>query len=90
MYNSFPFYRSGSNENFRYTYLENRSVYFVENYMIVKLKCCIIRCYIFYLFFQMIKYQLNSEYFTFKLVLKLLSALSVYMVFWPTRISGYQ
>ena len=80
MYHYVPFYRSGSNGDFRYKYLENRTVYFVENYMIVKLKYCIIRCTIF-IFFQMIKYHFNSEYFTFILVVKLLSALSVYMVF---------
>ena len=48
--------------------------------MIVKLKYCIIIFYIFY-FFKIINYHFNSEYFTFKLVVKLLSALSVYMVF---------
>ena len=77
MYRSVPFYRSGSNGNFRYEYLENRTVYFVKNYMTVKLKYCIIRSSIFS---QIIKY-FNSEYFTFKLVVTLLLALSVYMVF---------
>ena len=65
MYQSVPFYRSGWNGNFRYKYLENHTVYFVENYMIVKLKYCIIRFYIFY-FFKIINYHFNSEYFTFK------------------------
>ena len=74
------------NGNFRYKYLENHAVYFVENYMVVKLKYCIIRFYIFY-FFKIINYHFNSEYFTFKLVVKLLSALSVntvlaYRYFW--------
>ena len=59
---------------------ENRTVYFVENYMIVKLKYCIIRCTILFFSNDQI-YYFNSEYFTFKLVVKLLSALSVYMVF---------
>ena len=49
MYQSVPFYRSGWNGNFRFKYLENHTVYFVENYMIVKLKYCIIRFYIFFL-----------------------------------------
>ena len=81
-----PFFRSGWNGNFRYKYLENHTVYFVENYMVVKLKYCIIRFYLFY-FFKIINYHFNSEYFTFKLVVKLLSALSVntvlaYRYFW--------
>ena len=33
------------------------------------------------LFYQIINYHFNSEYFAFKLVVKLLPALSVYMVF---------
>ena len=45
-----PFYRSCWNGNFRYKYLENHTVYFVENYMIVKLKYCIIIFYTFYFF----------------------------------------
>ena len=86
MYQSVPFYRSGWNGNFRYKYLENHTVYFVENYMVVKLKYCRIRFYLFY-FFKIINYHFNSEYFTFKLVVKLLSALSVntvlaYRYFW--------
>ena len=86
MYQSVPFYRSGWNGNFRYKYLENHTVYFVENYMVMKLKYCIIRFYIFY-FFKIINYHFNSEYFTFKLVVKLLSVLSVntvlaYRYFW--------
>ena len=79
MYHSVPFYRSGSNGNLRYKYLENRTVYFVEHYIIVKLQYCVISCTLF--FFQMIKYHFNSEYLTFKLVVKLLLALYVYMVF---------
>ena len=67
MYQSVPFYRSGWNGNFRYKYLENHTVYFVENYMVLKLKYCIIRFYIFY-FFKIINYHFNSEYLTFKLV----------------------
>ena len=86
MYQSVPFYRSDWNGNFRYKYLENHTVYFVENYMIVKLKYCIIRFYIFY-FSLIINYHFNSEYFTFKLVVKLLLSLSVntvlaYRYFW--------
>ena len=86
MYQSAPFYRSGWNGNFRYKYLENHTVYFVENYMTVKLKCCIIIFFIFSIF-KIINYHFNSEYFTFKLVVKLLSALFVntvlaYRYFW--------
>ena len=79
-YQSVPFYRSGWNGNFQYKYLENHTVYLVENYMSVKLKYCIIRYYIFY-FFKIINYHFNSEYFIFKIVVKLLSALSVNTVF---------
>ena len=86
MYQSVPFYRSCWNGNFRYKYLENHTIYFVENYMIVKLKYCIIIFYTFY-FLKIINYHFNSENFTFKLVVKLLSALSVntvlaYRYFW--------
>ena len=91
MYQRVPFYRSCWNGNFRYKYLENHTVYFVENYMIVKLKYCIIIFYTFY-FLKMINYHFNSENFTFKLVVKLLSALSVntvlaYRYFWLSNIS---
>ena len=79
MYQRVHFYRSCWNGNFRYKYLKNHTVYFVENYMIVKLKYCIIIFYTFY-FFLIINYHFNSENFTFKLVVKLLSALSVNMV----------
>ena len=48
--------------------------------MIVNLKYCIIRFYMFYFFKCSINIS-KSEYFTFKLVVKLLSALSVYTVF---------
>ena len=55
-------------------------MYFVKNYMIVKLKYCTIRFNMFY-FFIIINYHFNSEYFTFKLVVKLLSALTINTVF---------
>ena len=59
MYQSVPFYRSGWNGNFRYKYLENHTVYFVENYMSVKLKYCILRFYIFFIF---LNYQLSFQF----------------------------
>ena len=69
MYQSIPFYRSGWNGNFRYKYLENHTVSFVENYMIVKLKYCIIRFYIFFFFlnnqlsfqFRIFHFQVSCE-----------------------------
>ena len=65
MYQRVLFYRSCLNGNFRYKYLENHTVYFVENYMIVKLKYCIIIFYTFY-FFLIINYHFNSEKFHFQ------------------------
>ena len=69
MYQSVIFYRSGWNGNFRYKYLENHTVYFVENYMIVKLKYCIITFYIFFFFldnqlsfqFRIFHFQVSCE-----------------------------
>ena len=62
MYQSVPFYRSGWNGNFWYRYLENHTVYFVENYMVVKLKYCIIRFYIYIFFFNN---QLSFQFLSF-------------------------
>ena len=76
------FYRSGWNGNFRYKYLENHTVYFVENYMIVKLKYCIIRFYIFYFFiFRIFHFQVSCE--------TAFSTIRKYGI-WPTGISDYQ
>ena len=60
MYQSVPFYRSGWNGNFRYKNLENHTVYFVENYMIVELKYCIIR---FNIFFFKLSFQFRIFHF---------------------------
>ena len=63
MYQSVPFYRCGWNGNFRYKYLENHTVYFVENYMLVKLKYCIIRFYIFHFFNNQLSFQFRIFHF---------------------------
>ena len=63
MYQSVPFYRSGWNGNFRYKYLENHTVYFVENYMTVKPKYCIIRFNIFFFFNNQLSFQFRTFHF---------------------------
>ena len=35
---------------FQYNFLENRTMYFVENHMIVKHQCCTVKGKIFYFF----------------------------------------
>ena len=86
MYHSVQFCRLGLVlvKNFRYNFLENRTMYFVENYMIVKLQCCTIWCNIF--FSQII----NFHFVHLMLVMKLLPALPLYMLFGLQVISGFQ
>ena len=50
MYHSVQFCRPGSHEKFSVQFLENRTMYFVENHMIAKLQCCTIRWNMFYFF----------------------------------------
>ena len=88
MYQSVPFYRSGWNGNFRYKYLENHTVYFVENYMIVKLKYCIIRFNMFYF----LNVQLIFQFGIFHFQVSCETAFSTIRIYgiWPTGVSGYQ
>ena len=88
MYQSVPFYRSDWNGNFRYKYLENHTVYFVENYMTVKLKYCIIRFYMFYF----LNVQLIFQFRIFHFQVSCETAFSIIRIYgiWPTCISGYQ
>ena len=88
MYQSVPFYRSGWNGNFRYKYLENHTVYFVENYMIVKLKYCIIRFYMFYFLNVQLTFQFRIYHFQVSCETAF-STIRIYGI-WPTGISGYQ
>ena len=64
MHHSFPFYRSGSHANFRYSYLENHShtMYFVENYNLYYCEAEMLHNKMKHIsFFQMIHYHFNSE-----------------------------
>ena len=41
MYHCVPLSSSDAHTNFPYNYLENSTMNFVENYIVLKLKCCI-------------------------------------------------
>ena len=88
MYQSVSFYRSGWNGNFRYKYLENHTVYFVENYMIVKLKMH--NKILHVLFFLNVQLTFQFRIFHFQVSCETaFSTIHIYGI-WPTGISGYQ
>ena len=90
MYQSVPFYRSGWNGNFRYKYLENHAVYFVENYMIVKLKYCMYNKILHVLFFLNVQFTFQFRISHFQISCETaFSTIRIYGI-WPTGISGYQ
>ena len=67
-----------------YNYLDNYTMNCIENYMVFKLKCCMMQWNLFNF------YHFNSEKLTLKLFKWLLPTLSVYMVLYLQDISGYQ
>ena len=70
---------------FQYNFLENRTMYFVENHMIVKHQCCTVRGNMFYfvilLSVILILIQVSNETAS--------STVRIHCI-WPTGYSGYQ
>ena len=64
---------------FQNNYLDINTIYFVENYITLKLKCCMMKWSIFY-FFRLLIIGFILKKNTFKSVIKLVYALFVYMV----------